>query len=200
MRPKKSHFLKCCAPYIAEQITYLFNLIISSGVIPVVWNSAHIVPLHKNGDKSNLNNYQPISKWPGLAKVPRIVNNQLKLFLSHNDVLSPQKPEFRTKHSSTTAITSVTNCIICAMDKGKYCAALFVDLTKAFDTVDHALLLQRLRDIGFNSSSLKWFHNYLSQQQQCVSPQKYQSAFLPWTKGVPQGSILGPVMFISFHL
>ena len=59
---KKSHFLKCGAPYIAEQITYLFNLIISSGVIPVVWNSAHIVPLHKNGDKSNLDNYQPISK------------------------------------------------------------------------------------------------------------------------------------------
>uniref|UniRef100_A0A3Q3GUZ1 Reverse transcriptase domain-containing protein n=1 Tax=Labrus bergylta TaxID=56723 RepID=A0A3Q3GUZ1_9LABR len=163
----------------------IFNLSITTGVVPQVWKSAHIVPLHKGGDKNKLNNYRPISKLSSLSKIlETLVNNQLK--------------SFRKKHSTTSAITFVINNIVSAVDQGKYCAALFVDLTKAFDTVDHTILLQRLHDVGFDNSSLKWFQNYLSNRVQCVTVQSDRSEHLPLSKGVPQGSVLGPVLFTSY--
>ena len=190
------YFLKLSAPIITNQITHLFNLSISTGVIPQVWKSAHVVPLHQGGDKKDINNYGPISKLSCLAKIlESLVNNQLKSFLSSNSVLNPHQSGFRAKHSTVTATTLVINNITTAVDKGKYCAALFVDLSKAFDTVDHALLLQRLHDIGFDCNSCKWFQDYLSHRQQCVLLGNERSTFLPLLKGVPQGSILGPVLF-----
>lgn len=126
------------------QVTYLFKLSITSGIVPLVWKSAHVIPLFKGGDKNDLNNYLPISKLPCLAKIlESLVNDQFKSFLLDNSVLSPNQSGFRAKHSTITATTKVLNDIISDIDERKYCAALFVDLTKAFDTVDHALLLQK---------------------------------------------------------
>lgn len=194
-----SYFLKLAAPIITNQITHLFNLSISTGVIPQVWKSAHVVPLHKGGDKNDRNNYRAISKLSCLAKIlESLVNNQLKSFLSSNSVLNPHQSGFRAKHSTVTATTLVINDIITAVNKGQYCAALFVDLSKAFDTVDHALLLQRLHDIGFDCNTCKWFQDYLSHRQQCVILGNDRSTFLPLSKGVPQGSILGPVLFTIY--
>ena len=116
----------------------------------------------KGGDKADVNNYWPISKLTCLAKVlESLVNNQLESLLSVDTVLSPELSGFRAKHSSVTAITSVTNDVISAADEGKYCAALFVDLTKAFETVYHALLIQSLSDVGFDFTSWNWFKDYV---------------------------------------
>uniref|UniRef100_A0A3B3TFJ6 Reverse transcriptase domain-containing protein n=1 Tax=Paramormyrops kingsleyae TaxID=1676925 RepID=A0A3B3TFJ6_9TELE len=102
---------------------------------------------------------------------------------------------FRQGHSTITAVTSVTTDIITALDNKKSCAALFIDLSKAFDTVDHHLLLQRLKSIGFSHTVLNWFSNYLSGRTQCVAVDNFISPLLVVIMGVPHGSVLGPVLF-----
>ena len=124
-----------------------------------------------------------------------LVNNQLKSFLSAYSVLSSHQSGFRTNHSTISAITSVTNHIISALDKKQHCAAVFVDLSKAFDTVDHDILLSKLFNIGLSESACAWFHDYLSDRRQCMISGDTKSDFLFINRGVPQGSILGPVLF-----
>ena len=205
--PKKSvgednldpFFLKVSTPLITEFICYIFNQSILTGIIPQPWKTAHVVPLHKGHDKKDSNNYRPISKLSCLAKIlETLVNNQLKVFLNSFPILSPHQSGFRAKHSTVSATSLVLNDIVSALDKKLFCAALFIDLSKAFDTVDHILLLQRLSYIGFNSDACRWFENYLSDRQQCVKVGPIKSDFLHVSKGVPQGSILGPILFILY--
>ena len=205
--PKKSvgednldpFLLKASTPLITDIVCYIFNLSISSGIIPRAWKTAHVIPLHKGQNKSDPNNYRPISKLSCLAKIlESLVHNQLKSFLHNYSVLSPYQSGFRAKHSTISATTLVLNDILTALDKKLFCATLFVDLSKAFDTVDHSLLLERLRLIGFNPSACTWFKNYLSGRYQCIKFGAVKSEFLHIAKGVPQGSILGPILFIIY--
>ena len=193
------YFLLLAAPLISKPITHIFNQSILLSTIPKVWKVAHVVPLHKGGDKNDLNNYRPISKLSCLAKtLESLLSDQLKEFLSLHSLLSPNQSGFRANHSTVSAASLVLNDIVSAVDRHMQCAALFVDLSKAFDTVDHSLLLCRLNNIGCDSTSLKWFQNYLSDRWQCVKAEKARSAFLPISKGVPQGSILGPILFTIY--
>ena len=127
-----------------------------------------------------------------------LINEQLKHFLTDNSILNPTRPGFRQGHSTITAVISVTNYIINALDIKKSCAALYIDLSQAFDTVDHHLLLQRLQSIGFGSTVLSWFSNYLSGRTQCVSLDKCTSSLLEVKMGVPEGSVFGPILFYIY--
>lgn len=150
-----SFILKLAAPIIAEPLRHIFNLSMITGHFPTLWKSAHVIPLHKGGSRHDMNNYRPISKLPCLAKVMEsLVNKQLKSFLSAYSVLSSHQSGFRTNHSTISAITSVTNHIISALDKKQHCAAVFVDLSKAFDTVDHEMLLSKLFSIGLSKKCM----------------------------------------------
>lgn len=165
-------------------------------MVPKVWKTAHVVPLHKGGNRNICNNYRPISKLSWLAKnLGSLVNTQPKSFLSANYILSPHQSGFRVKHNTIAATILVVNNIVSTIDKGKFCAALFVDLTRAFDTVAHSILLQRLSDVGCDGMSLKWFHDYLSNRQQFVSVRNACSSYLYLSKEVPQGLVLGPLLF-----
>ena len=152
-----SSFIVLAAPIISEPLAYIFNLSILTGVFPLIWKSAHVIPLHKGGVRDIMDNYRPISTLPCLSKVlETLVNSQLKSFLSSYSVLSPYQSGFRPNHSTITAITLVTNNIVSALDKRRHCAALFVDLPKAFDTVDHHLLLRRLSDVSLDADACAW--------------------------------------------
>lgn len=192
-------FLHLAADIIAEPVSHIFNLSISNNVIPEIWKTAFVLPLLKGGDPKCLNNYRPISKLSVLAKVlERLINDQIKDFLDTHNILSPLQSGFRKQHSTVSAAVKVVNDITEALDKKNHCAALFIDLSKAFDTVDHAILCQRLSDIGLSSHAVGWFTNYLSHRKQCVQFGDLTSNFLTVSNGVPQGSVLGPTLFTIY--
>ena len=137
--------LQIAAEIIAEPLTHIFNLTIESGKIPKIWKAAFVVPLLKGGDPANPNNYRPISKLSVLGKILEgLISNQLKEFLSKNGILNDLQSGFRKKHGTVTATIKVLNDIITASDEKEHCAALLLDLSKDFDTVDHSVLLQVL--------------------------------------------------------
>ena len=119
------------------------------------WKSAYVLPLLKGGEATILNNYRPISKLSVLAKVlERLVSEQVKEFLCTNDILSKHQSGFRKQHSTITATMKAVNDTASILDNKQSCAALFVDLSKAFDTVDHRILKQRLLSIGISSHAV----------------------------------------------
>ncbi len=113
-------------------------------------------------------------------------------------MLSINQSGFRKKHSTTTAALKVLNDIVGSIDNGDFCASLFIDLSKAFDTVDHEILLHRLKSVGLSSDVIPWFKNYLSGRTQCVQAEGKLSDSLQIAKGVPQGSVLGPLLFTIY--
>lgn len=135
--------------------------------IPKLWKSAFVLPLLKGGDPSLLDNYRPISKLSVLSKVlESLVSRQLKTYFQEN-ILNGMQSGFRSGHSTVSATLKVLNDIHCALDKKLHCVSVFIDLSKAFDTVDHAVLVQRLKCCGITGHALDWFINYLSNCTLC---------------------------------
>lgn len=191
--------LKSCGHILGKSITYFINQSISQGRVPRGWKIAKVIPLHKKGDKSNPDNYRPISLLPCISKImERIIQRQLLHHLQENNILDPNQSGFRPKHSTTTALIKVTDEWLLAMDEGMYTGAVFVDLRKAFDLVDHKLLLMKLSDIGLKDTALKWFESYLSERRIVTTMNKSISNENILSHGVPQGSILGPLLFSIF--
>uniref|UniRef100_A0A3B3HCE9 Reverse transcriptase domain-containing protein n=1 Tax=Oryzias latipes TaxID=8090 RepID=A0A3B3HCE9_ORYLA len=191
--------LKMAADFIAQPLTTLFNLSIETQEIPSIWKSAFVTPHLKGGDPAVLTNYRPISNLCVLSKIlESLVCEQLKEFLYSNELLSTLQSGFRKKHSTITAATKVINDILVALDNKQYCAALFIDLSKAFDTVDHIVLKQRLISFGLSDHAVSWLTNYMKNRTQCVRQDGLCSEFLNVHTGVPQGSVLGPLLFVMY--
>ena len=150
-------------------------------------------------DRTNASNYRPISILPTLSKIlERAVHLQLYQYLITNNLLSNKQFGFRKGFSTTTALTSFADEVLLNMEQGKLCGAVFIDLTKAFDTVDHQIMLCKLSEIGLSETALHWFRSYLTGRQQCTSCGNELSEELPVTHGVPQGSILGSLLFVIY--
>jgi exonuclease III len=183
-------------------ITNIFNSSLSSGSVPDDFKTAIVKPLLKKSslDPNELNNFRPISNLPFLSKIlEKVVLHQLSQHLLTNNLLSLHQSAYRAGHSTETALIRILNDILTSLDDDKISVLLLLDLSAAFDTIDHEILLTRLRiNFGICDTALNWFRSYLSNRKQFVLIDENQSSKMSLDFGVPQGSVLGPVLFIMY--
>ena len=194
-----ARLLKDSAVVIADCVAHLVNLFIKSGTVPIEWKQAKVVPLFKSRNEDDLDNCRPISILPILSKIlEKAVFHQLHRYLSENSLLSPYQSGFRANHSTQLAITFFTDKTRGHMDKGLLTGVVFIDLKKAFDTVPHDGLLNKLFRYGIQDQPLSWFESYLTDRTQSVSIENHLSSAANISSGVPQGSVLRPLLFIIY--
>ena len=171
---------------------------ITSGEVPTLWKQAIVSPIHNSGDKKP-ENFRPISILPTFSKIlEKAVRSQLSDFLENNNLLTDRQFGYRKNRSTKIASALLFDDIRSSIDKGELVGAVYIDLTKAFDTVGHAILLQKLREYGVSDTELKWFKSYLFNRNQQVRISNSLSNKQPLFTGVPQGSILGPLLFLIY--
>jgi len=193
------YFVKQIAGQIMSPLTHLLTISIATGVIPNQMKIAKIIPVYKSGNSAEMNNYRPISLLSSFSKIlEKIVAIRLTDFLDENKLLSPNQYGFRKKHSTVHAMTNLLNYVSGALNEKKIAVLIFCDLRKAFDTCNFDILLKKLFDLGIRDTELKWFENYLKNRQQFVYLNGVASSLLEILNGVPQGSILGPLLFLIY--
>lgn len=195
----KSETLKEIVEYIITPLTYLVNKSFSTGVCPEIFKISVVKPIHKAGDRKIPLNYRPISLISSVAKVFEMaLKDRILKFLDKYNILSEQQFGFREGKSTENAITLLTKKIYKALDNSKPSLCLFLDLAKAFDTISHTLLLTSLEEVGIRGTALTLICSYLTNRKQCVEIDGTRSGFLKIEYGVPQGTILGPILFILY--
>ena len=168
-----------------------------TGVFPSVLKTAKVVPVFKKDSKLNYNNYHPISLLSNIEKIlEKRMYKRLYTFLDYNNIIYDLQFGFRQQYSTSHALINKTENIRKALDDGNTGCGVFVDLQKAFDTVDHQILLAKLNHYGIHGVSNDWFKSCLSNRNQYVSINGYQSGLATINCGVPQGSVLRPLTFL----
>ena len=191
--------LKSTAGSITPTLTALFNLSLSSGKIPQEWKIGRIAPVPKGPDRTLLSGYRPISILPVISKViERHVKMIIETHLQRNAPISERQWGFMSSRSTMSALIKVVDDCSKALDQGHEVCAVFFDVRKAFDTVPHLPLLQTLDKLGLDKYLLRWIRNYLLHRTQYVAIEGCESQSLPVISGVPQGSVLGPLLFICY--
>jgi len=191
--------IKKISHIISEPLTHLFNQSFVTGIFPTVMKQAIISPIYKSGDCYDLANYRPISKLTCYSKIlERAMYNRLSNFLENNDLLYNKQFGFRKNHSTSYAIMEVVDKITEAIDKRQITIGVFLDLSKAFDTIKHDILINKLEYYGVRGIPLDWFKSYLTNRTQRVRLGDTLSNVASILCGVPQGSILGPLLFLIY--
>uniref|UniRef100_A0A3Q3MS83 Reverse transcriptase domain-containing protein n=1 Tax=Mastacembelus armatus TaxID=205130 RepID=A0A3Q3MS83_9TELE len=202
--PIPTRLLKGTLPLMNSSLLDLVNLSLVSGYVPQAFKTAVIKPLLKKPslDPGVLANYRPISNLPFISKIlEKAVAKQLSDHLHRNELFEDFQSGFRAHHSTETALLKVTNDLLLASDNGLVSILVLLDLSAAFDTIDHNILLQRLEHvIGIRGTALKWFQSYLSDRFQFVHVHDEPSTQTKVSYGVPQGSVLGPILFTLYML
>jgi len=194
-----SQVLKQIASEIAGPLQNLFNCSISSGRVPRSWKEAIVCAIHKKSDPQDVGNYRPISLLSVLSKcLERILHKYIFNHLRATDFITPFQSGFIPKDSTVNQLVSVYHSFCKALDEGKEVRAVFCDISKAFDRVWHEGLIHKLRLSGISGNLLSWLKDYLHERTQCVVISGCQSDPLPINAGVPQGSILGPLLFLIY--
>ena len=166
---------------------------------PNLWKSAKVTALFKSGDATWCDNYRPISILPTVSKIlEQTVKSQLYSYLEENSLLYTQQSGFRSKRSTSTALLQLTDTLLHNMDKRQVTGVVYLDLKKAFDTVNHSLLLRKLSAYGMDSKCVKWFRSYLTHRTQCTTIGEVSSTQRSVTVGIPQGTVLGPLLFLVY--
>ena len=194
-------FLKLFANQLSRPLSFIINQSLYSGIFPTRLKIAKVVPIYKENDEpENLfQNYRPISILTAISKVfEKVMNLQLTAYLNVNGKFTPNQYGFRKNHSTELAAIEFVDRVSQSMIKDENPFSIFIDLSKAFDTLDHKILLHKLEHLGIKGNKLEWFKNYLTGRFQYVDIDGVQSKTLPITTGVPQGSILGPTLFLIY--
>lgn len=181
---------------ILPVLEHIYNFSFSNGVFPTLWKHAKIIPLPKKHDTNNVADFRPISILPTLSKIfEKIIHSQIISYMNTYNLFNPFQSGFRKEHSTTTALTKITCDISEAMDSKLLTVLVLLDFSKAFDTVDFDILIAKLRSMGFSCSSRSFFETYLRGRQSRVDLGDSISDWVQASVGVPQGSVLGPLLF-----
>ena len=190
----KEFFLTC-----PNTIAYVINQCILTSTIPTEWKSATIIPIKKTSNCNTVNELRPISLLPLPCKIlEKIIYKQCIKHLTEKQYLDPNQFGFQKNSSTITAISEITDDIFDSIEKKHSTIAAFIDFQKAFDKLNHNILINKLKFFGFTDSATKFFKNYLTDRKQITLANNQKSNSLPITHGVPQGSNLGPLMFLLY--
>ena len=191
--------LKHTVDLISFPLSHVCQLSLSEGYFPSELKLAKIIPLYKANDPSMFNNYRPISLLSVFSKIlEKIMYDRLYDYLVSLKILYEYQFGFQKSKSTYMALISLTDKLINALENGDICVGLFIDFRKAFDTVNHDILLDKLYFYGIRGVAHDWFRSYLSNRQQCVEYNNVTSSVLNMKCGVPQGSNLGPLLFLIY--
>ena len=191
--------IKDCASSIASPLSYIINLSLTSGIVPDIWKEAKITPVHKSGLTTKPENFRPISVLPIFSKIlERAVHSQIISYLEKNKLLSKSQFGYRKGRSTQLAATLLIDDIRKSVDRRELVGAVFIDLSKAFDTLGHNVMLDKLVKYGIIDIEHEWFSNYLFHCSQVVYIENAKSEKTFMFSGVPQGSLLGPILFLLF--
>ena len=187
---------------VIETVTIIINESLKNGDVPSAFKHAVVLPLLKkpNLTPEELNNFRPVSNLPFLSKIlEKVVLCQLKDHLNQNNIIETYQSAYRERHSTETALTRVRNDLLCEADKGNVSILALLDLSAAFDTIDHSILVKRLATtFGLSGVVLDWFKSYLLDRSQSVYVDGVKSPNFPLQFGVPQGSVLGPILYTLY--
>ena len=194
-----SNILKDAFICLITQLTFIFNLSFNTGIFPDDWKMAQITPLPKDGDLTQCNNYRPISLLPLPGKIAeKIVHNRLITYFETNELLNKKQGGFRKNNSTINSVSEFSHEIFTAINNRDISLATFIDFSKAFDTVNHKILIKKIKNYGIKNNNLLWLENYLFNRKQSTIVNGKTSDYLQITCGVPQGSILGPLLFLIY--
>ena len=200
--PFPTILLKACLDTLIGPITNIINASLCSGCFPDDFKYAHVTPLLKKSSlpKQDLNSYRPISNLSFISKIlEKVVASHLRSHISTNILTNVSQSAYRQFHSTETALLKVHNDINLNINNGKVTALTLLDLSAAFDTIDHSILIERLlKWYGISGTALSWFSSYLTDRYQTIKIGNCFSAALPTLFGVPQGSVLGPLLFTLY--
>ena len=191
--------LKKCKQTLSKPIHMIWQHSMSTGTVPKFFKTLHIAPLHKKGSRAIAANYRPVSLTSHVIKIyERVLRKQMIAHLEENNLLNSKQHGFRSGKSCLTQLLHHFDDIIESLSNGDDMDAIYLDYAKAFDKVDHQLLLSKLQLYGFHSEIIRWIESFLTNRSQQVIVDGYMSITAPIISGVPQGTVLGPILFLIF--